>query len=641
MCKEKLQAGHVAVVYSKNYQISFIGLENLHPFDIHKYAKIHKQLVKDNLFKARDVHKPKPITKEDILLVHSQEFLDSLKRSQTVAKYLEAPMVKFFPSGIVDHCALRPFRYASGGTLLAARKALESGIAINIGGGYHHAKPDNGEGFCIYADMPIAIRKLQNEGRISSVLIIDLDVHQGNGTVVCLANDDSTFTFSMHQGDIYPIPKEQSDLDIELDSGIGDRKYLRILLKHLPKLFELAKPNIVFYQAGCDTLADDPLASLNMTEQGIVNRDAKVVEACVLRGIPVVMTTGGGYSKNAWHAQYSSIRNIIEIYGLAGARNETGIRKDTIKLLRKVGLKEELDAGVKISSEESGVISIADEGSFLMQYMIMEPNVSADANLIVDPNIKIPSSCKNVVIVTHGWIDKAGNDWPADVAGEIRKKVDPNEWICAFFDWRGGAAVLNPIDAAKYARDIAGQRLAKAILELGKFEHIHLIGHSAGCWAINGAAKIIAKKADANIHLTFLDAYVPPFWQESELGKIESEKIVWAEHYYTKDITLSCTGKNLSTAHNADITQIDPFFAEHKFPYRWYYATVAGKYRDSDWEAGDKVLTKYKGLDYGFARSLEAGRINWEKSITLQKGNEAVKLKKPEKKKLFNLKFFK
>ncbi len=112
LCKEKLQAGHVAVVYSKNYQISLVGLENLHPFDIHKYAKIYKQLVKDNLFKAKDVYKPKPITKEDILLVHFQEFLDSLKKSQTVAKYLEAPMVKFFPFGIVDHCALRPFRYA-------------------------------------------------------------------------------------------------------------------------------------------------------------------------------------------------------------------------------------------------------------------------------------------------------------------------------------------------------------------------------------------------------------------------------------------------------------------------------------------------------------------------------------------------
>ncbi|MCK5472952.1 MAG: hypothetical protein KAI59_02890, partial [Planctomycetes bacterium] len=126
-----------------------------------------------------------------------------------------------------------------------------------------------------------------------------------------------------------------------------------------------------------------------------------------------------------------------------------------------------------------------------------------------------------------------------------------------------------------------------------------------------------------------------------DLGKIESENTVWAEHYYTKDITLGCTQKNLSEAHNVDITQIDPFFAEHKFPYRWYYATIADKYRDSDWESGDKVLAKHEGLDYGFARSAELGRENWQKSLTLEKGNKAVKFKKPEKKKVFDLKIFK
>jgi hypothetical protein len=272
--------------------------------------------------------------------------------------------------------------------------------------------------------------------------------------------------------------------------------------------------------------------------------------------------------------------------------------------------------------------------------MIVEPNVSADANIILDPNLKIQASVNKAVIVTHGWIDKASSDWPADIAEEIRKKVDPNEWICIFFDWQGGAAVVNPIDAVKYARDIAGPRLAKAILKLGKFEHIHLIAHSAGSWAIDNAAKIIVKGTKPEIHLTFLDAYVPPGWAESELGDIKDTKSKWIDHYYTKDITLSSTHKNLTEAHNVDITQIDPFFAEHEFPYRWYYATVAGKYRDKDWEAGDDVLTKYKGLDYGFDRSVEAGQINWEKSLTLQKGNKAVKLKKPEKK-LFDLNIFK
>lgn len=303
-------------------------------------------------------------------------------------------------------------------------------------------------------------------------------------------------------------------------------------------------------------------------------------------------------------------------------------------------IAEELNADVKLSVGEAGIICIADEGNFFMQYMVVGPNVSAEANVVVDPNFKIPSSASKAVIVTHGWFDKADNDWPADLIKEIRKKVDPNEWICAFFDWRGGAAVAIPVDSAKYARDIAGPRLAKAILKLGKFEHIHLIGHSAGCWAIDNAAKIIAKEMKAEIHLTFLDAYVPFGWAESDLGNIKNQKSRWIDHYYTKDITLSSTHKNLTEAHNVDITNIDLGIKEHKFPYRWYYATVAGKYRDSDWEAGDKVLTKYEGLDYGFDRSREAGRIKWEKSLTLQKGNEAVKLTKPEKK-LFDLNIFK
>ena len=147
---------------------------------------------------------------------------------------------------------------------------------------------------------------------IYKALIIDLDVHQGNGTALIFENDDSVFTFSMHQGDIYPIPKENSDLDIELNAGTDDSEYLDILSNHLPGLFEVSKPDIVFIIGGCDTLNDDPLASLNMTEDGIVKRDWMVIEACLERSVPVVMTLAGGYSENAWHAQYLSIKNIIE-----------------------------------------------------------------------------------------------------------------------------------------------------------------------------------------------------------------------------------------------------------------------------------------------------------------------------------------
>ncbi|MCK4752198.1 MAG: hypothetical protein KAS75_02040 [Planctomycetes bacterium] len=328
------------------------------------------------------------------------------------------------------------------------------------------------------------------------------------------------------------------------------------------------------------------------------------------------------------------------IFALETTLADVSTRQKVIKLAKSAGLSKKLYAPVKISVEQQGIISIVDEGNFLMQYMIMEPNISAEPNLVIDPNIKIPLPCNNVVIVTHGWIDKATRDWPADIAKEIRKKVDPNDWACGYFDWQGGATVPNPIDAIKYAQNIAGPRLAKALLKLGEFKHIHLIGHSAGCWTIDKAAEIIAEEMEVQIHLTFFDAYVPPRWKESDLGDIKNQKNRWIDHYYTKDITLGATHKNLTEAHNVDITNIYLGVKGHEFPYRWYYATVAGKFRDKDWEVNDKVITKHEGLDYGFARSLEAGQANWEESLTLKKGNEAVKLKKPKKKNLSDLKIF-
>ena len=173
----------------------------------------------------------------------------------------------------------------------------------------------NVAGFCIFADMPIAIRVLQAEGKIKHALVIDLDVHQGNGTAVCLADDNTTFTFSMHQGNIYPRPKEKSDLDVELASGTDDKTFLAILAKHLDKIIKVAKPDIVFLQAGCDTLDGDPLASLKMSAKGISKRDMMVIDACVKHKIPVIMTLGGGYSPTAWQVQFKSIRDIINKYG--------------------------------------------------------------------------------------------------------------------------------------------------------------------------------------------------------------------------------------------------------------------------------------------------------------------------------------
>lgn len=303
------------LVYSKRYEINLAGLERAHPFDIHKYSKIARQLVQDGLASAGDFHAPDQLTPEQMLLVHTPAYLESLRSSVAVARYLEAPLAAMLPAWLVDRGILRAFRHASGGTILAARLALQRGVAINIGGGYHHAKPDQGEGFCVYADIPIAIRVLQHEKLIRRALVVDLDVHQGNGTAVCCRGDESVFTFSMHEGDIYPIPKEKSDCDIELAAGTDDKAYLRILRRALPGVIDRSRPDLVILQAGCDILAGDPLADLAMTEDGVVRRDCHVVETCARRGIPIVMTLGGGYSRQAWRVQHSSIRRILEAHG--------------------------------------------------------------------------------------------------------------------------------------------------------------------------------------------------------------------------------------------------------------------------------------------------------------------------------------
>jgi histone deacetylase 11 len=314
--QQQTKAVGVALVYSDQYAINLGGWERLHPFDVHKYSKIVKQLTADRLVAAGDFRRPQELTRKQILLVHTPGFLNGLNDSNTVARYLGMPLIGSLPADVIDQRMLRAFRHASGGTILAARLALEHGIAINVGAGYHHAGPDGGGGFCVYADMPIAVRVLQSERLIARALIVDLDAHQGNGTIKCCQNDPTVFTFSMHQGNIYPIPKERGDRDIELKAGAADQAYLDTLRQALPEVIRKSQPDLVILQAGCDTLKGDPLANLMMTPDGIVARDAYVIDSCTAAGIPVVMTLGGGYSPDAWRAQHASIRRTLKTYPL-------------------------------------------------------------------------------------------------------------------------------------------------------------------------------------------------------------------------------------------------------------------------------------------------------------------------------------
>ncbi len=304
----------IPLVYSPNYKISVFGMEKLHPFDIAKYDKIFNALKKDGLVTEESVIDPAEVSRDEMLLIHTQDYLENLKKTNHVAQYLEAPALKVIPDAMIDHRIVSRFRKAAGGTIAAARQALraKSKMAINLGGGYHHAKPDVGEGFCIIADVPIAIRQLQKEKLIKRALIIDTDIHQGNGTILCLKDDPTTYTFSMHERGIYPLPKEVGDEDVELEARVTDEQYLKILGGRLDQLFAKSRPDMVFHVAGCDALAGDPLATGQMTHEGILKRDAMIVKACKKRGIPYVMTLSGGYSRDAWNAQYKSIRSLIQ-----------------------------------------------------------------------------------------------------------------------------------------------------------------------------------------------------------------------------------------------------------------------------------------------------------------------------------------
>ncbi|MGH9709438.1 MAG: histone deacetylase family protein, partial [Candidatus Acidiferrales bacterium] len=185
----------------------------------------------------------------------------------------------------------------AGGSIEAGNRALADGCAVNIGGGFHHAYPDHGEGFCVIHDVAIAIRRLQFDGAIKTAMTIDTDVHQGNGTVAIFADDESVFTFSIHQENNYPYPKPPSNLDANLPDGIGDADYLAILETHLARAFEGFRPDLIFYVAGADPYREDQLGGLALTMEGLRRRDDVVFEHARRHGVPVAVTLAGGYAR--------------------------------------------------------------------------------------------------------------------------------------------------------------------------------------------------------------------------------------------------------------------------------------------------------------------------------------------------------
>lgn len=258
-----------------------------HRFPIAKYAMLREQVAAMGI----EVREPGAVTDEQLLLVHTEDYVTRFNTG-TLTPAEERRLGFPWSPALVERS-----RRAVGGTIAASHYAAANGVAMNLAGGTHHAFADHGEGFCVYNDIAVAIRVLQRSGVIRRAAIMDLDVHQGNGTHSIFAEDTSVFTFSMHGRKNYPFHKVAGSLDVELDDATSDDAYLEVLAKHAPTVLSAASPDMVFYIAGADPHEGDSLGRLALTFDGLARRDAYVLTQCREVGIPVTITIGGGYGR--------------------------------------------------------------------------------------------------------------------------------------------------------------------------------------------------------------------------------------------------------------------------------------------------------------------------------------------------------
>jgi len=268
----------------------FVALPPTHPFPMAKYPLLFETLLRERLLHPGEVVEPVEASLEDLRLVHDVGYLGRLAAGTLDAAAIRKIGVPWSPA------LWRRSRLAAQGTLEAARAALEYGLAANLAGGTHHAFPAHGEGFCLLNDVAVAIRVLRRDGRVRRALVVDLDVHQGNGTAAIFEGDPEVFTFSMHGERNYPLQKMRSTLDVGLADGIGDDEYLELLARHLDGVFAAFVPDIVLYLAGVDPVRGDRYGRLALSDDGIARRERQVLEACRARGLPLVITIAGGYA---------------------------------------------------------------------------------------------------------------------------------------------------------------------------------------------------------------------------------------------------------------------------------------------------------------------------------------------------------
>ena len=276
------------LIYHDGYDLNL----GSHVFPSRKYGMVRARLLADGFADADDFIAPDPASHEDLLLVHERGWIERLQAG-TLSRGELAALEIPYSKKMVD-----AFVLAAGGSILAARCALRDGAAANIGGGFHHAYPGHGEGFCAIHDVAVAIRRLQRDGLVERAMVVDTDVHHGNGTAAIFADDPTVFTLSMHQYNNYPRIKPRSDVDIDLADGVGDDEYCAKLRAACRTAMNEFRPQLVMYVAGADPYFDDQLGGLALTIDGLKARDKLVFELAREHDAPVAITFAGGYARN-------------------------------------------------------------------------------------------------------------------------------------------------------------------------------------------------------------------------------------------------------------------------------------------------------------------------------------------------------
>ncbi|MEO0102088.1 MAG: histone deacetylase [candidate division WOR-3 bacterium] len=299
-------------VYSPKYQID-IGP---HVFPTEKYKLIKEKLLSEGLAKEEEFLEPPEVNLDDIRLVHTEEYIQDMLNLRWTSRTIRSELPLTWE-------IIQAYFLAASGTILTCSLALEEKIGFHLGGGFHHAFPNHGEGFCYVNDIAVAIRKMQKEKKVKRVAVIDCDLHQGNGTARIFQDDPDVFTFSIHQENLYPI-KERSDWDIGLPDFAGDEIYLKHLRPAVLKIYDSHKPELIVYAAGSDPYYDDQLGLLQLTKEGLKTRDEIVIQEGEKRGIPIAIVLAGGYARK--------VEDTVEIH--------TNTAKVCLKVLNQLPKEE-------------------------------------------------------------------------------------------------------------------------------------------------------------------------------------------------------------------------------------------------------------------------------------------------------------